>query len=358
MRVAIMGESIQPKMDGQGWFTYHLIQNLSKIKDIDLTVIGYEYLNNIDIKTDKLIHKKNSTFQKLFIFDILRKVNSEKFDIIHSPVNYGLPYFWFVNAKKVKTIHDATGFEIDFGYPLLYKTQLTIQFGFFGKRIDKISTVSNTSKREIVEHFRFPKEKIQVIYNGVGKEFRIIEKNLCKKILNKYNIETPFIFHISKASSIKNIGGIIKGFQKIKDRIDCNLVIGGAWKEDTTDRIISTGYIPFEDLPYFYSGAEIFVFPSFHEGFGLPILEAMACGTPVVTSNVYATKEIAAGSAVLVDPYNTEEIAQAIYNLLNNKDYYKEIRKKGLERVKQFSWKKCAEEYIKLYKESIIQNLI
>jgi len=346
-----MGESIQPNMDGQGWATYHLIQNLSKIKNIDLTVIGDGYLNKIDIKTKKLIHKKKkTTVDKILYFDILKKVNAEKYDIIHSPVNYGLPYFWFVNALKVKTIHDATGFEVKCNYSLVHKMQLKSQFELFGNRIDKIATVSNTSKNEIVKHFHFQPEKIQVIYNGVCKEFRVIEKEVCKKILNKYNIKKPFIFHISKASSVKNIDGIIKAFQKIKNKVNCDLVIGGAWKGHTTERIISAGYIPFKDLPYLYSGSEIFVFPSFHEGFGLPILEAMACGTPVITSNVYATKEIASDAAICLNPYDNNEIAEAMLNLLNDKNRKEELIKKGLKRIQQFTWEKCAKKYIELYK--------
>lgn len=347
-----MGESIQPRMDGQGWFTYHLIKNLSRIKNIDLTVIGDEYLESMNIESEKLIHKKKRfTLQKLYFLDILRKINSEEFDIIHSPVNYGLPYFWFVDALKVKTIHDATGFEIDFDYPLLNKFELKTQFKIFGHSINKIATVSNTSKREIIKHFHLPAEKIKVIYNGVDKQFKHIDKDSCKKILDKYDISMPFIFHISKASSIKNIDGIIKAFHKIEDKTNCNLVIAGAWNGNTTSRITSAGYIPFVDLPYFYSGAEIFVFPSFHEGFGLPVLESMACGTPVITSNIYGTKEVALDSAVLVDPDNIDEIAEAMYNLLTDKEKYEEMRRKGAQRAKYFSWEKCAAEYVELYRE-------
>ena len=350
MKVAIMGESIQSNMNGQGWFTYYLVKNLSKIKNIDLTVIGDNYLENIDIKVKKLIHKmKKNTIEKLIFYKDLKMIKKEKFDIIHSPVNYGHPYFWFADALKVKTIHDATGFEIKFNYPLTYKIQLKTQFKIFGKKINKIATISETSKKEINKHFHFPIENIDVIYNGVSSNFRPIDKKSCKKVLDKYNVKMPFVFHISNASHIKNIDGIIKAYQKIKDTTRCNLVIGGAWKGNSTDRIISAGYIDFEDLPYFYSAAEVFVFPSFHEGFGLPVLEAMASGTPVITSNIYATKEIASDSAILVNPYNTNEISKAICNLINDNDLHEYYRRKGLNNVKKFSWKKCAQSYADLY---------
>jgi len=356
VKVAVMAECIQEKMDGQAWFTYHLAKNLAEIGDIDLTLIGGDYLNKIDIDADKLIFKRRIFTRKIFCIDVLKKINSEDFDIIHSPVNYGLPYFYFTNAKKVKTVHGAAGFELKFRYPFVHKVQLKIQLEILKNKIDKIVTISNTSKEEIIKHFHFSPQEITVIYNGVGEEFRVIEKEDCKKVLKKYGVKMPYIFHVSNASPIKNIPAIINAFQMIKDKINCNLVIGGGWSGGSNNRIISVGYISFEDLPFFYAGAEIFVFPSFHEGFGLPVLEAMASGTPVITSNIYATKEIADDAAILVNPYNVSEIADAIYALLNDIDLYEEIREKGLKRVREFSWKKCAKEYVRLYKETMKED--
>lgn len=360
MKVALMAESLREKMDGQASFTYHLAKNLSKIKDIDLTLIGSDYLADVDIETNKICYKKRKyTFQKLFFLDILKQLNAEHFDVIHCPVNFGIPYFWFVNALKVKNIHDAAGFEVACNYKLSHKIQLKTQFNCFGYKLNIIATGSQTAKKELIRHYHFPPDKIRVIYDGVDEQFRVIDKRVCERKLDSYNIPIPFIFHLSNGSSLKNIDGIISAYQKIQDRIDCTLVIGGSWKgKIKSDKILSAGYIPYEDLPYFYSGAELFVFPSFHEGFGLPVLEAMACGTPVITSNIYATKEIAQGAAVLVNPYNTKEIADAMYVLLTDGDRHEELRKRGLELAKKFPWKKCAQEYVDLYRDLINFNAV
>jgi len=117
------------------------------------------------------------------------------------------------------------------------------------------------------------------------------------------------------------------------------------------------GFVDDSDLPKLYTAADLFVFPSLHEGFGLPILEAMACGAPVITSNVFCMPEVAGGAAVLVNPYDVNEIARAMYNVLTNDELRKEMIKRGMRRAKQFSWRKCAEEHLKAYKDILHEPL-
>ena len=114
--------------------------------------------------------------------------------------------------------------------------------------------------------------------------------------------------------------------------------------------VIFTGYINKNDLPLFYNVAEAFIFPSFHESFGMPIIEAMACGCPVITSNVFSMPEVAGDAAVLVNPYSVDEIANAMYTVLTDDGLREKLRKRGLKRAKQFSWRKCAEEHLKVYR--------
>ena len=115
--------------------------------------------------------------------------------------------------------------------------------------------------------------------------------------------------------------------------------------------MILTGFIDNDDLPELYNAADIFIFPSLHETFGMPILEAMSCGCPVITSNVSSMPEIAGGAALLVSPYNVDEIGKAIYQVLTDEGLKEEMRERGLERAKQFSWRRCAEEHLKVYQE-------
>ena len=193
---------------------------------------------------------------------------------------------------------------------------------------------------------------MDIVYNGVDDIFRPIDKEVCREVLQRYGIKGKYILHISNGSIVKNLDGIIRAFDKVRSRVNCKLVIVGNIKRKVECKdTIYVGYIPYEYLPYFYSGAEIFIFPSFHEGFGLPIVEAMACGTPVITSNVYATKEVAGDAALLVNPYNVDEIAEAIYKILTDEVCREELIRKGIKRAKFFSWEKCARGYADIYRE-------
>jgi glycosyltransferase involved in cell wall biosynthesis len=118
-----------------------------------------------------------------------------------------------------------------------------------------------------------------------------------------------------------------------------------------SQRIIFTGYVPDEDLSALYSGAKAFIFPSLQEGFGLPILEAMQCGTPVISSNATSLPEVAGEAAILINPYDKDELSQAMLNLLSDENLRNELTQKGLERAKQFSWSKCAQETVEIYQK-------
>jgi glycosyltransferase involved in cell wall biosynthesis len=117
------------------------------------------------------------------------------------------------------------------------------------------------------------------------------------------------------------------------------------------NRVIFTGYVPDEDLSALYSGAKAFIFPSLQEGFGLPILEAMQCGTPVISSNATSLPEVAGEAAILINPYDKDELSQAMLNLLSDEKLRNELTQKGIERAKQFSWSKCAQETVEIYKK-------
>ena len=222
--------------------------------------------------------------------------------------------------------------------------------------------VSHSEKKNISRNLNIPPEKIKVVYHGADYKGCNLKRSWeFEKILQqKYGISFPFIFHLSAYQPRKNIERIIKAFviAKKKYKIKEKLVIGGkqpAHLKRLTeelgieDDVIFVGFIPEEDLSAFYSMAEAFVFPSLHEGFGMPILEAMACGCPVITSNVFSMPEIAKKAAILVNPHNTEEIAEAIYVIVANKKLKRKLTKWGAERAKKFTWERCAERHLDMY---------
>lgn len=225
-------------------------------------------------------------------------------------------------------------------------------------------TVSESAKRNISETLSIPEHKIKVIYLGVADNFKPLDKKLAAELLDrKYGI-APFILHISAYQPKKNVEGIIKAFAiaKRKYKIPHKLVIGGKQpkslkklsnKLGVGKDVIFVGFIAEDELPLFYSAADAFIFPSLHESFGMPILEAMACGTPVITSNVFSMPEIAGKAAILVNPYNHKEIADAIYKVVGDEKLRRKLAKLGIERAKQFTWKKCAKEHLNVYMEAI-----
>jgi glycosyltransferase involved in cell wall biosynthesis len=220
--------------------------------------------------------------------------------------------------------------------------------------------VSYDLKRRLVKFLRIPDSKVKVIHEGISPLYRQLPD--ASYVKEKYAISRPFIFHVSNLSPKKNPQTLLKTFSElIKDGYDLQLVIAGArWSNksvnnihnpELTRRIKTLGYVPEQDLVSLYNTAELFFFPTLHETFGFPVLEAMACGTPVVTSNAYSIPEISGDTAILCPPLDYMAFKNAIERILQDAETRKEMISKGLENAKKFSWKKCAEETLKVYKQ-------
>lgn len=234
-------------------------------------------------------------------------------------------------------------------------------------RADFFVSVSESTKKEFLGFFSFiDPERVRVIPLGIGSEFRVIEKEQVKKILyQRFNIIRPYILYVGGIEPRKNIEGIIRGFSFLSNQYpELDLVLVGCEKEQPSGilnliarlkldkRIKIMEYISQEsdDLPIIYNGAECFVFPSFSEGWTSPPLEAMACGIPVVTSNVSSLPETVDNAALLVNPKDYEEIGVAVDKLVSDIDLRNKMIQKGLQHVSQFTWKRCAEETYDFYR--------
>lgn len=212
-------------------------------------------------------------------------------------------------------------------------------------------------KKEFQKFVNGNQNNIYTVYNGVNnfwREFRDKDSNDLK----------PYIVYVGNVKPHKNLISLVKAFEKVKNEIPHNLVIIGKkegfitgdqevikYAEKLQDRIKFTGFVDNETLQGYIANAQALVFPSLYEGFGLPPLEAMACGCPVIVSNVASLPEVCGDAALYVDPYSPEDIAEKIKLLLSDDKLREELRRKGLERATMFSWEKCAQETIKVIEE-------
>ena len=373
MKVGILSWIIDRPRTGIDNYLYNILQNMVKTENSEkISLIHYKRTEDpIYSKTNDIIIKKMSFLTNLL--SMPHYINKSKIDVLHVPAHYHTqvsPFFLNRNIKKVMTIHDLTPLLFPETHikknSILWNSTLKLIKG----KIDMIVTDSINTKKDCIKHLKIPEEKIRVVPLAAASSYKPLPNlELVKTELEmKYNIKTPFILCVGTLEKRKNIPRLIKSFSILKNNnMEHKLVIIGrkGWKYnkifETINRlnlnneIFFTGYVPDEDLVKFYNAADLFVYPSLYEGFGLPPLEAMACGTPVLTSNNSSLPEVVGDAGVMVDPYKTEVLADIMYDILNDKNLQDKLRKKGLKRAKRFKWSKTAQKTWDVY-QSIYNN--
>lgn len=288
------------------------------------------------------------------------QINSSGLDIFHNP-DHILPILP-VTPKTIITIHDLAFIkmpEVFSAKKRYYKNFIT---SFAVKKADHIIAVSENTKRDIMELFKVDNRKITVIYNGVNPCFRQISgKDEIAPVKRRYGIDGQFILSVGTIEPRKNITRVISAMKILwgNKKVDHDLILVGkagwlvkkALGGELPEKVKILDNVTTEDLPKIYNAAEVFVYPSLYEGFGLPLLEAMACGVPAITSGTSSLPEVAGDAALKVDPYNIKELADSITRLLSDAELRVELSKKGLERAKIFSWDKTAMETMEVYRK-------
>ncbi len=286
-------------------------------------------------------------------------------DVLHSP-NEGGP----VSSKFFKwivTIHDL----IPLKFPDLYFRNVVHEAYYYLKlknvrnHADKILTVSKATADDIIKFLGIPASKIEVIHTPPDEIFNQVSSQKLNEVLDKYHIRQPYLLAIGSMEPRKNLRNILLAYKKLlSERVDIPSLIlfGYEWRNTSSlslirevglvKNVIYVGGVLEQDLPALYSGALAFIYPSFYEGYGLPVIEAMACGCPVITSNVSSLPEVAQDAAILVNPLNYEEIKNAILALLIDASLTKSLVNKGFERVRQLSWQKAADKLMEVYNEA------
>ncbi|WP_138205925.1 glycosyltransferase family 4 protein [Haloimpatiens lingqiaonensis] len=350
---------------GIGTYTYELIKSLNSVDNYNNYTLympkDNNYINfckNFSIK-NVCDNKKDNFWDDI---NTPNEIFNDNLSIYHIPQNgIGLPKQ--KNCPFVVTLHDII--------PCKMPSTVSDQYlDIFSKKIqeiidysDAIITVSNYSKKDIVETLNYPEEKIHVTYLASEDIYRPLNKIYCKEFIkNNYGIEEDFILYIGGFSPRKNISGLIEAFSKLKCNNNLKLIIGGKkgksydmYKQKSIDlhienKVIFTGFIPIEHLPLFYNAAKLFVYPSLYEGFGLPPIEAMACGTPVIASNRTSIPEILGRAAYMINPEDIGCLCDSMVELLNNEDLRKDLIFKGYDKSRSLSWKSTAKQTLDLYK--------
>jgi glycosyltransferase involved in cell wall biosynthesis len=266
----------------------------------------------------------------------------------------------------VQTLNDVAWETNPELFPKLLRLRLSTLVPLTAKRARKIITVSEFSKKEIMKFYGIPDEKIVVTYHGVDPVYQPCQdSNALAELREKYGTAKDFILYVGKIYARKNLTRLVRAFATLKrdTALPHQLVFVGnqTWLSDEIltavrelgreNEILLVGEVPLADVPLFYSAASLFVFPSLCEGYGLPPLEAMACGTPVVASNATSIPEVVGDAAVLVDPYDERALAKAMFDVLSQPGLSQQLVERGFKRVRDLSSHAMATQVIDLYRE-------
>lgn len=288
-------------------------------------------------------------------------VRRNRVDLLFSPGNTGP----ILVKNQVVTVHDVAVFARPKGFNPNFVRWYQFLLPRLTQQVRRVVTVSEFSKGEVVKYLGISLDKIAVIPNGVSERFTPMEQRAILAFKEARSLPECFILGIASRAPNKNFGGLLKAWQYLCERTELKdvwlVVAGGVSRTLQTDpanaglqnlpRVYDLGYVSDEDLPALYNAADVFVFPSFYEGFGLPPLEAMACGTPVVVSDTASLPEVVGDAGVYVNPYDVEDIAQGIYRVLTDQGLRRQLWEKGLARVKLFTWERSARETLKVFEE-------
>jgi hypothetical protein len=374
-RIGIDARFYGPLGKGLGRYTQEVVDNVIAMDKENEYIIFLSQDNFEEFRANERVKKVLAPVrwytlaeQILMPFYIWR----EKLDLIHFP-HFNVPIF--TPIKFVVTVHDLilTKFSTVRATtlsPFFYKIKnfsYKIVIWLAVKRAQIVITVSQFTKDDIISQFKVSPQKVRVTYEGVASfQPEKTEKNICddKKVLLGYNIRDPFLLYVGNAYPHKNLEGLVSVFYSLhKKNKNLSLVLVGkkdyfySRVEEFTKKywiknspIVFPGFVPDEKLAILFRNALTYVFPSFYEGFGLPPIEAMAHGCPVVSSDKSSLPEILGEAAVYFNPEDKEEMFNCIEEIMNDEKLRLSLIEKGYKQIKNYSWKKCAVETLAIYK--------
>ncbi len=377
MRIGIEAQRLfRPHKHGMDKVVLELILNLQKMDqendyfifvkpDQDKSVIP----NTANFKVVEIPGSSYPSWEQLKLPKVAKEYHC---DLLHCTSNTA-PYF--IKTPLMTTLHDIIYMEGSWLKLLLSKASSYQKFGNLYRRIivgkvvknsHRLITVSHFEKDNITRFFKLKNKSIQTIYNGVNENFTTkIEASQWAKVKTAYQLPEDYLLHMANTDPRKNTRGVLLAFNDFlkQTTVSYKLVILGYNEAELKSvlnemdathlsaHIILTGYVSDEDLPAIYGLSKLFLFPSLREGFGIPIIEAMACGVPVITSRTSSMPEVAGDAAHLINPHKPEEICEGMLKITSDANYRQELIQKGLIQSKKFSWNNMAKQVLAQYKE-------
>jgi glycosyltransferase involved in cell wall biosynthesis len=292
---------------------------------------------------------------------VLRQIEA---NLVHAPVFVG-PLV--APCPVVTTVHDLSFIRFPHLFRRINRLYLTVMTRLSARRARRLIAVSEHAAREAVHLLGVSREKVDVVYHGVDRVFRPLPAKQVAAFRERQGLPHQFVLFVGTLEPRKNLKGLIEAFSRVYDgRIQLVLVGGKGWLHDDLFARVEAlnlgaavrfaGYVRSEDLPLWYNAATALAYPSLYEGFGMPVTEAQACGTPVLTSNKSSLPEAAGEAALLVDPRDVEEIAAGLNQLLNDDALRRDLRERGLAHARRFSWPRAARQTIQVYRRALARD--
>lgn len=366
MRVAIDARKLHDF--GIGTYTRNLLRHLARIdRDTEYVLLCHQPDLGIGAQLGtnfRTVLEPSPNYSIREQIHLPWLLHRERPDVFHAP-HYVMPPA--VSCRSLVTIHDC----IHLAFPQYLPSRAAYVYArasmwSAAHRSRRILTVSEASKRDIIRFLNVPPEKIVVVYNAIDERFRVTpSEEAIARVRERYQLDHRFVLYVGNIKPHKNLVRLIEAFDRLRkcgfDELTLLIIGDEISKLPSLRRAVHShklhkhvrflGHLPDDTLAILYRLAAVFVFPSLSEGFGLPPIEAMACGAPVVTSNVSSLPEVTGGAAVLVDPYDIESIADGIARVLSDPVLREELRVKGIARALEFSWERSVSRTREIYQE-------
>lgn len=365
MKTAIdIRETIHEKA-GKGYYSAHLVREiLNQDKANSYLLYTDEYspiFKKFQNAEQKIVDKKGLKWHT----SVLKYLYVENVDVYFSPTSYIIPAIH--DPKKLKvvmTVHDLVAFLFPQKHnrKAVFTEKFTLKKAL--KKAAKVLSVSENTKTDLCSRFKCNEDLVEIVPNAACDIFEPIPREAYEDYLNAHEIPEKFIFSVGTLEPRKNLSTLIKSFARVvKANPDYHLLIAGkeGWmfeeifkkvhELEIENNVKFLGYVPERDLVYLYNSARAFVYPSLYEGFGIPPLEALQSGCPVITSNLSALPEVVGDAAIKIDPKDENALTEAIFTLINNNELREELIKKGFKQAKKYSWKTSAQKFLDIIRE-------